>query len=149
MTKAVLVALLALFAVLGLVDSAYLAETAMTDGTLVCDIEGLDGCNQVAQSEYSRLYDIPLGIYGIGFYLLSLVLIALVAYNPRRLWFKLHLALSVLGALASLVFIGIQVFLIEATCIYCLASAAFTFIMLPLSYKLLRRFAPQLPAVIP
>lgn len=146
--KALLVGL-AVLALLGIGDSFYLAESAMTDTALICDIDGLNGCNTVAQSPYANLYGIPLGVYGIAFYTLALLLVLLIAVSPRKLLFQALLVVSSVGVLASLIFLGIQVFLIQATCIYCIASAVITFVMLPLSYRLLRRFAPELPVVVP
>lgn len=133
----------------GIADSVYLAESAITDTPLVCDIQGLDDCNVVAQSPYSKLFGIPLGTYGVMFYSAALIVLLAIVFAPRRLWFTGFVALSVFGALASLVFLGIQFFLIEATCLYCLLSALITFAMVPLSLNLRRRFAPQLPVVVP
>lgn len=149
MGKKTLLVSLAVLALLGIGDSFYLAESAMTDTALVCDIDGLNGCNIVAQSPYAYFMDVPLGVYGIGFYALSLLLVLLIAFSPRKLLYTVLLILSALGALASIAFLGIQAFLIQAVCIYCIGSAVITFIMFPLSYRLFKRFAPELPAVVP
>lgn len=149
MSRGILLILLALFSLLGVVDSWYLAESAMTDTSLICDIDGLDGCNVVAQSPYAQFLGVPLGVYGVGFYTLAFIGVFVLVYAPRRLYYLLYLAFSIVGALLSLVFLGIQLFLIQATCIYCLASALLTFLMVAVAYPLYKRFAPQVPAVIP
>lgn len=149
MSRSVLIGLLMVLVLIGIADSAYLAESAITDTPLVCDIEGLDDCNVVAQSPYSKLFGIPLGTYGVIFYGIALIVLLGISLAPRRLWFTGFVVLSSFGAFASLVFLGIQFFLIKATCLYCLLSALITFAMVPLSLTLRRRFAPQLPAVVP
>ncbi|HRH24158.1 MAG TPA: vitamin K epoxide reductase family protein [Candidatus Paceibacterota bacterium] len=151
MTRRLLAALLILLALLGITDSWYLASHAATDTALVCDIgAGLDGCNTVAQSPYSQFMGIPLAYFGVAFYTVLLILGALAfCFSPRRLLYKGIFALSVASALASVCFLFIQFFLIQAVCVYCIVSAVLAFLSVPLSYLLLKRFAPQLPVVIP
>lgn len=135
--RAFLISLIALAAVVGMADSWYLYQSAITDTALTCQIGGgLDGCNTVAQSPYSYLFGLPLALYGIGFYLAVFLgaLLSLVA--PRPLWHKGLVVLGAVGALASTIFVYIQVVLIEALCIYCLISAALTFIILALALAL-------------
>ncbi len=123
MKRATLVALTLGLAALGLIDAIYLADTALMGGTLVCNIQGLNGCNVVAKSAYSFLFGIPLAVYGIAFYAVFVIL-AFVAYVRREQLLISLLALGgVVGTLASLVFMYIQLVLIKAVCVYCLGSA--------------------------
>ncbi len=149
MTRSVLFSVFLVLALLGIGDSFYLAESAITDTALVCEIDGFDGCNVVAQSPYAHLFGIPLGVYGVVFYISVFVLAIAVMIISRRFWYRLLIGLSFVGVLASLYFLAIQLFLIQATCVYCLGSALITFLMFPLSLWLYKRFAPQLPAVLP
>ena len=149
MNRHTVVGILMLLAILGIGDSFYLAESAVTDTALVCDIEGLDGCNTVAQSPYSKLFGVPLGIYGLFFYGIALVLLIALWIKPRRLFHHFFIVLSLFGACASLLFLGLQLFVIQATCIYCIASAIITFLMVPLSVFLYKRFTPDFPVVVP
>lgn len=124
----------------GISDSWYLYQSAITDTALTCEIGGvLDGCNIVAQSPYSQLLGIPLALYGVFFYALLFVLVAIWALIPRKiLWHGIHL-LALGGVAASAVFVGIQLFLIKAICVYCLASAAIAVICWGLIYGLRKR----------
>ncbi|MCI0597487.1 vitamin K epoxide reductase family protein [Candidatus Parcubacteria bacterium] len=141
--RAALLACLIVFSVIGLIDSWYLAESAATDAPLVCDIEGLDGCNTVAQSSYGKLFGIPLGFYGMAFYG-ALLILGIVGLSRRHhlVWFSLA-ALTGVGVIASLIFLFIQFALIGALCIYCLISAALTFAAFPLVLALKRDFNPH------
>ncbi len=149
MAKKYLIALVLALAFLGLLDSWYLAQSAVSNSPIVCDIDGLNDCNTVAQSPYSKLLGIPLAVYGIVFYgALILVSVMLLRLETRKLY-QVHMAVAGIGALASVYFIFVQMTLIRAFCIYCIASAVISFVVLGLSLYLYRRFAPQLPAVVP
>lgn len=147
-SRALLIGLIALLSIVGIADSIYLAESAVTETPLVCDIEGLNDCNVVAQSPYAKLFGIPLGVYGVGFYAVALIFVALIHYLPRPLWYRALSFVSILGALASLVFVYIQLALIQAVCVYCLVSALITFLLVPLSWLLLKR-STVVPPVVP
>lgn len=143
MNRSFLIVLVLILSFLGIADSWYLYQSAITDTALSCDLgSGLDGCNIVAQSEYSRLFGIPLGLYGVGFFALTFVLAAsLSVVSFRRLYYILF-GVSALGVAASAVFVFIQFTLIKALCIYCIVSAAITVCVFALSWMLWKRFTP-------
>lgn len=143
MNRSLLVVLVLALSFLGIADSWYLYQSAITDTALSCDLgSGLDGCNIVAQSEYSYIFGIPLALYGVSFFALVFVLAALLfVMNSRRLYQAL-VALSGVGVVASVVFVLIQLFLIKAICIYCIASAGIVVLLLVVSWALWKRFSP-------
>lgn len=141
--------ILIVIAVIGLADATYLSMNALNSTPLVCDIQGLDDCNAVAESPYSRVIGIPLAVYGLGFYALAIVLIGYLFARPSRLAAKLLLLVTALGVLASIYFLYLQVYVIEAVCIYCLGSALASFLLCGLSIAVWKRLVPQPPAVIP
>ena len=150
MNRSLLIGLVLVLSFLGIADSWYLYQSAVTDTALSCDIgAGLDGCNIVAQSAYSRLFDIPIALYGVGFFALVFVLAAMLAIYPSRMSYRVLLLLSVLGVAASAVFVFIQFALIKALCIYCIASAGIVVLLLLASWKLWRGFAPAKLVTIP
>lgn len=117
-------------AFLGLADSAYVALQDMSGAPLLCSIENLSGCNIVAASPYSDLFGIPIAQYGVLFYAALFALAALELVVFDRLLRRILQGFAVVGILASVIFTLIQVFLIEALCIYCLASAVITVLIL-------------------
>ncbi len=147
MHKNFLISGLLLLSLLGIADSTYLSYEALTGGALSCTIKGLEGCNLVAQSIYSHLFGIPLGVYGVVFYAAVLILTVLVLSVPIRFAHDALAGLGVAGLIASIFFIAIQVFLIKALCVYCLASAAISFFACILSVMLWRRFNARKKAV--
>ena len=140
MNRKILFTLLLVLALLGLADSWYLFESAVTDTSLVCDIGTvLDGCNIVAQSPYSRVFGIPLAFFGVVYYALLLVLAGVTAAVSKRILSRALWFLAIVGALASAIFVFIQVALIKALCIYCIGSAVIAFAVLGIVWALKRQ----------
>jgi uncharacterized membrane protein len=121
--KRLSVVLILLLAFAGLADSAYLAQHESSGTPIICNIDGLSDCNTVLKSSYSSLFGIPLADYGVLFYSVLFALAALELFVFDRLLRRVLQGLSALGLLASIVFVLIQKFAINAFCIYCLTSA--------------------------
>ena len=111
-----------LFAFAGLADSAYLAQHETNGTPLLCNIEHLTGCNIVAQSPYSEIFGVPLAVYGILFYAILFALAALELALFDRFLRRVLQGLATFGVLASLYFVVVQIFIIQALCVYCLGS---------------------------
>ena len=130
---------------LGLIDALYLSDMALTGSELACSIAGLDGCNVVAQSVYSKFLGIPLALYGVIFYSLLLLAIVVSIYRisaaTRRLVFLVALA----GALFSTYFMYLQFFVINALCIYCMGSALVAYILAILTWLATRTQTQKAP----
>jgi uncharacterized membrane protein len=91
----------------------------------------VDGCNEVANSPYARIFGLPVGYFGVVYYSYWLCLAGLLVFDPlsRGLRFG-AVAYAALGASFSVYFLSVQVRFIHAFCIYCLISAAVTFLLL-------------------
>jgi uncharacterized membrane protein len=91
----------------------------------------ISGCNTVAHSSYARIFDLPVGYFGVVYYLFMAVLAALLAFDPnsRALRFG-ALAYAGLGVCFSIYFMVLQIGFIGAFCIYCLVSAVTTVLLL-------------------
>ena len=90
----------------------------------------INGCNEVANSPYARIYDLPVGYYGVVYYLYMAGLAVLLAFEP----FSRALRLAALGYAAvgvgfSIYFMILQVAFIHAFCVYCLTSALTTVLL--------------------
>jgi uncharacterized membrane protein len=115
-----------LLALIGIVDAFYYSYAVYTGQQLWCP-SPIDGCNVVASSPYGRIVGVPLGYFGVVYFLYMFGLAALLAYDPfsrgLRLGALLHAAK---GVAASIYFIYIQFTLVYALCIYCLISVVLT-----------------------
>ena len=127
------VVLILILALCGLADSAYIAQHEMSGTPLICDIENLSGCNVVVASPYSYVFGIPLAQYGILFYSIVFVLAALELVIFDQLLRRALQGVSLIGVLASMYFTFVQIFFIDAYCIYCLASALIALLILILA----------------
>jgi uncharacterized membrane protein len=91
----------------------------------------IDGCNEVANSPYAPIYNLPVGYYGVAFYLYMAGLAVLLALDPRSPALRLGaIGYAVLGVGFSIYFMILQVAYIHAFCIYCLGSALTTVLLL-------------------
>ena len=142
MSRTALLWLILALSFVGVADAWYLAYSALTDSALSCGINVIDGCNTVAQSEYSRLLGIPLGLYGVAFYAATFILAGVLLVLPKRILFKALFVLSVIGLAFSLYFLGLQVLVIKALCVYCLVSIALSLLIFAFAYRAWRRTPP-------
>lgn len=110
----------------GLADSAYLTQHEMDGTPLLCNINNLSGCNIVAQSSYSHMFGLSLAEYGLIFYGVLFMVAALELLVVHRRARRIIQGIATLGFGASVYFTFLQIFVINALCIYCLASAFIT-----------------------
>ena len=90
----------------------------------------INGCNEVANSPYARIFDLPVGYYGVVYYLYMFGLAALLAFEPFARALRLAaLGYAALGVGFSIYFMILQVAFIHAFCIYCLVSAVTIFLL--------------------
>jgi uncharacterized membrane protein len=103
-----------------MVDTLYLSLTRDT-GPAVCHVT--EGCGDVLTSVYSEIGGIPISWFGFGFYFFVFAMAAFgLAGDRATLRFLRWPTLAAL--LVSGVLTGIQAFVLEAWCEYCLTSAA-------------------------
>ena len=124
------VAFILFLAFCGLSDSIYLSQNEIGNTPLVCDIEYLSDCNIVATSPYARLFGIPLAEYGIVFYGVIFILASLELVFFNRFLRRILQVVSLIGIASSLYFTFVEIFVINALCIFCLISAFITLLIL-------------------
>jgi uncharacterized membrane protein len=122
--------LMLVFAAIGMADAFYDSYAIYTDQPLWCP-PPIDGCNIVAGSPYARILGIPVGYFGLVYYLYMFGLAVLLAFDPfsRALRWGAVLCAG-LGVSFSAYFMNVQFNFIHAFCIYCLLSAVLTLVLL-------------------
>jgi uncharacterized membrane protein len=110
--------IIVILAVLGFGISLYLAFAHYLGYVVPCDVT--HGCEAVLNSKYSMFLGLPLGVWGVGYF--SAVIISALLANSYKLWRKILTGLLGLGAVASLVFLSLQFFVIKKVCQYCLTT---------------------------
>ncbi len=117
-------------ALTGIAIAFYDSYTIYNGQTLWCP-PPINGCNEVASSPYARIFDLPVGYYGVVYYSYMFGLAALLAYDPFSRGLRLAaLVYAALGVCSSMYFLYLQIAFIHAFCIYCLASALTTLLLL-------------------
>ncbi len=90
------------------------------------------GCQVVQASRYASLLGVPLPVYGMAYYGTLLVLAGWGSDRAPR-W-RLALPVAAAGAAASVVFLGVQRFVLQTFCFLCVASALTSFAVFGLSW---------------
>ena len=129
---------------LGIVVSGYLASKRLTGGSLACTRWAQ--CDVVNSSSYSKLLGIPVSFIGLGAYLLllALALAALwTAGRTQRQMLLLSLLFSIGGVGFSVYLTYIEIYVIEALCSWCVASAIIITLLAILGVVNVLRSAPR------
>ena len=108
--------LAALVALAGIAVAGYLTWARYGGDTVVCPIGG--GCETVQSSEYAELAGAPVAALGLGAYVVMLGLLAWDTVVARLA----AAAIALTGLLFSLYLLVVQLFVIDAICIWCLAN---------------------------
>lgn len=114
----------AVFSALGILVSAYLSVKRLTGGNLACTRWAQ--CDVVNNSVYAKIFGVPVAFIGLAGYLLlfALAVGALQTSGSRQCRL---LAAGFTLALAGLAFSGyltyIELFVLQAVCNWCVASA--------------------------
>ena len=109
------------FAVIGFADSTYLTMKHFFGGIVPC-LTG--GCELVTTSEYSLILGVPVALLGAIYYFSQLILMIVHFESKSLVPVKLAARLTILGLLASVYFVTLQLFVIHAICDKCMLSAA-------------------------
>ena len=106
---------------IGFLDATYLTAKHYLGTPLECSI--FEGCEQVTTSQYATIFNIPVALGGAVYYLFIFIL--LIAYlDTKRNWLiSVIPPITIIGFIASVWFVYLQLFVIKAICIYCLISA--------------------------
>lgn len=117
----------ALLALIGLLDSIYLSLSRLNLSDLSCPIGG--GCDTVQAHAWSTIppgTGIPISYIGVGGYFLMFVLSLLALHTDTIGSMSLPpilLAIGVFAVVMGVSLTGVQIFVIEALCFWCVMSA--------------------------
>jgi uncharacterized membrane protein len=88
---------------------AYYDAYALYNGQALWCPPPIDGCNEVASSPYARIFNLPVGYYGVVYYLYMFGLAALLAFDPLSSGLRLAaLIYSAIGVGFSIYFSYLQ-----------------------------------------
>jgi len=107
-------------ALLGFADASYLTIEHFQNVIPPCSIVG--GCEKVLTSVFSTLYGIPVALFGAIYYLVIAIGLFSFLESKNHEVLRVTLLLTILGLLASLWFVFLQVFILHSYCVYCMGS---------------------------
>ena len=110
--------ILAVLDLIGLGVASYLAVVELTGGVPTCGL--IQGCEEVARSQYNNFAGIPVAVFGV---VLSVCLLSLALAWWRTDIYGLllgHYGLSLVGVMFDGYFLFLQIFVIKAVCIWCM-----------------------------
>jgi uncharacterized membrane protein len=119
--------LLAVLSIAGLGTSGYLTYSHYADEPTVC--AGVGSCELVQTSQYSEILGVPVALMGLGFFVVfgALALARLLRGPDDPDWAQpaaFSLALGGTGFVAYLTYV--ELFVIDAICPWCVATAVIT-----------------------
>lgn len=103
-------------ALAGIVVAGYLTSVHIDGAALVCVAGG--GCEAVQESEYAEIAGVPVAALGLAAYV---VMLGLIAWDTPTA--RLGAAmLALVGLLFSMYLLALQLFVINAFCVWCLMN---------------------------
>ena len=120
-----------ILALAGLGVSGYLVWYDFMTWTGVCLLTGFFGCSAILTSPYSRIFGIPLALVGFIWFLVVVLLAALVARDSK--WLKFLLVWSIIGLIGVIGLAYTELFLIGAICPFCTSAHVLGILILALT----------------
>jgi uncharacterized membrane protein len=125
----------------GLIDAAYLTAKHYLGTPPACSL--FAGCEKVTTSHYAMIAGIPLALLGAIYYL-ALFLIVIAYLDTGRIeMIRLASGLTAIGFVSSIYFVYLQLFVIQAICIYCMLSALASTVLFIIGMMMLRGMRHQ------
>ena len=106
----------AIVALAGIAVAGYLSWAHYADSAVVCIAGG--GCETVQESEYAAIAGVPVAVLGLIAYGVILALIAWDAPIARLS----AATIALMGLLFGAYLLALQLFVIDAICLWCLAN---------------------------
>lgn len=115
-------------AIFGLAVAAYMTYVEVTAVEAVCGPFG--DCNTVQSSAYAKFLGIPVGVIGLAGYL-AILAAWLWGRSGNATARMALLAMAVIGVIFSIYLTWLELFVIQAVCLWCLTSAVIMMILAP------------------
>jgi uncharacterized membrane protein len=120
--------------VLGLLDAAYLTfEHYSSSTTLACSDSGAINCLKVTTSSYSKIFGVPVALLGLIFFVAMTALCLPIAWrSTSRTVRRVRLAAATVGMISVIYLVWIELFKVDAICLWCTGVHVLTFVLFAL-----------------
>jgi uncharacterized membrane protein len=127
----------AVLSFIGFLDATYLAAKYYLGDPVTCSVFG--GCEEVTTGKYAEMFGVSVALLG-AFYYLTIFLSSIFYLDSGRKAAASFIGyFTIVGLLASSWFVYLQLFVINAICLYCMISAATSTILFILGMFMLLR----------
>ena len=112
-----------LISFIGFIDAIYLTGRYYSGDPITCSFNFLSACDSVTMSAHAIVFGVPVALLGAGYYITLFMLAAasFIMFNGRLLTIASYA--TVFGLAASVWFVYVQAFVLNAFCLYCIISA--------------------------
>ncbi|HUC95694.1 MAG TPA: vitamin K epoxide reductase family protein, partial [Candidatus Saccharimonadia bacterium] len=123
------------FNLLGIADAAYLTIAHYSQSVvLACPTTTFINCAKVTSSSYSEIHGVPVSIFGLLFFIVMFNLQLPIFWTKRFAWIKWYrLAFAGLGMISVFWFVYVELYKLNAICLYCTGVHILTFFILVLT----------------
>lgn len=123
-------------ALLGFLDATYLTASHYSQGIVPCAI---GQCETVLSSKYSAIASVPISLPGAIYYLIIFLLGMSYLDSQSEKSLRLAALFTWAGFLTSLFLVYLQLFVINAICLYCMGSAITSTLLFIFGLKILNK----------
>lgn len=109
-----------ILSIIGVLIAIYVTQSFLRGASIVCVNQG---CELVRKSAYSKLFGIPVPVFGLVGYFLLAILSFLRTTSSNANYLKAMLAISIFGVAFVTWFTYTELFIIKAICTWCAISA--------------------------
>lgn len=106
---------------IGLAISSYLLIVYTSNAPLPCSLS--HGCDEVRYSPYSHILGVPVPLFGVGFYLLAIILSFISLKKHRFRYLFAVWLLTAWGLLFASYLTYLEAYVIQAWCSWCVLNA--------------------------
>lgn len=136
-----------ILATIGVLIAGYLSIVALTQSDAVCGAVG--DCNAVQASQFATLLGVPVAVLGFLTYALVLGLWAWQRFLLQKRGDVAQIglaAITIVGVLFSIYLMAVSLFVIQATCLWCVGSAlTMTALLLAVGFTVLEKHHEKAP----
>ncbi len=117
-------------ALIGLAVSAYLTvEHFSSSATLACPESTTINCQKVTTSQWSHVFGVPVAVLGLAYFVVMVALCTPYAWRRRSLD-VVRVVGAVVGVLVALYLVWVELFRVDAICLWCTAVHLCTLLLL-------------------
>ena len=121
---------------IGFLDATYLSARHFLGSMPTCSV--FSGCEDVLTSPYSMIGLVPVAFLGSIYYLLIFLFTVAYIDSRRNEVIAVAALLTIAGLMATAWFVYLQIFVIQAICLYCMLSALMTMFLFAAGIKILK-----------